>query len=704
MSTTSAQTHDTLDSGAQIHTPESLDFEEVSHTPEDGLSSYPQSAIGDDGEVDGDPKRKSLKNVIIDKHASVEESMSSPVSPFPGLGGSTATKAGGETDEGDPAASIVNLALREPFLRDQPTDSPRRNLPNDSASARRGSPFTPLRRVRKDKAESSLLSSALSAIQQPPPQPSPSIMSSTFTNRSLTLGDRSPDDQLVMLHCSLLLPSPGEETHTFNHTRHPFLALSPTLSNRGLLLPHPHSSFENLVEDLRETLTIGQEWEVVVYAANGMMTRGAWERVWEQMERVDVELLPREIETPVSETDRKKREQSGVLTAYGSREVSVDAEGLNTGREDEVERTWEYEREPGMERESTPVPYPPSEGEGSRPVTPIPDVDDEEEEFLRPSTPTSPGAFPPSSKRPSPRRPSTTGVEPTCTNPLEKVWAENKQRLTSIPPLALHLLLSLVLSLLTITYITRSLPTYPAYPASTFEPSCPHSHSHGPKIQKPHWPPSEAIPEADPKLMDIARLARMQEIVRLAKGLGKGGEEEKGVRERIMEILKESEKDEVRVVREVPEERNAREEKDEEDEAAGAYETGKETEVPVAETASADEQVSEGDSETGTSDPVSIPTPTASVIATPGPPSDYDYESDDEDETPELRAARREAEELRQKVLWKLMESEGQDGSAASKAKLRNLKEKEFADKGQAGRTKRRRKEKRKGGRHARGQ
>ena len=34
-------------------------------------------------------------------------------------------------------------------------------------------------------------------------------------------------------------------------------------------------------------------WELRVYAANGLMTSGAWRRVWGEMERIDVEVGPK---------------------------------------------------------------------------------------------------------------------------------------------------------------------------------------------------------------------------------------------------------------------------------------------------------------------------------------------------------------------------------------------------------------------------
>jgi hypothetical protein len=128
------------------------------------------------------------------------------------------------------------------------------------------------------------------------------------------------DDQkkppLVLLHVTLLL-LPGAEEIVLRH-------LTPTTIDRGVLVEHPRGDYnlleelildglgldEDYVEESAETeepeektweqaLNISpvspakKAWQVRVYASNGLMTPGAWKRVWAEMERIDVEIWPR---------------------------------------------------------------------------------------------------------------------------------------------------------------------------------------------------------------------------------------------------------------------------------------------------------------------------------------------------------------------------------------------------------------------------
>lgn len=128
------------------------------------------------------------------------------------------------------------------------------------------------------------------------------------------------DDQkkppLVLLHVTLLL-LPGAEEIVLRH-------LTPTTIDRGVLVEHPRGDYnlleelildglgldEDYVEESTETeepeektweqaLNIStvspakKAWQVRVYASNGLMTPGAWKRVWAEMERIDVEIWPR---------------------------------------------------------------------------------------------------------------------------------------------------------------------------------------------------------------------------------------------------------------------------------------------------------------------------------------------------------------------------------------------------------------------------
>ncbi|RPA85221.1 hypothetical protein BJ508DRAFT_303247 [Ascobolus immersus RN42] len=295
------------------------------------------------------------------------------------------------------------------------------------------SPFTPLKRVKKQSASGT---SEMSA------------------RGSVSGGDKTedgPGPKLVMLHVDLI-PPPKEGRHS--HLKHPFSTLSPILFSRGILLQHPHSSFTRLHADIRSSLgltlptlstrvlsktTLPEEeegviivekkvrvrgWEVNVYAANGLMTQGAWERVWEQMERVDVEVV-------VGEWVEVRREVRHV----GDPEVSDE--------EEDGEEEWESGAETddegrgGRGRESTPVPYPMTDDDdddlpipeaGSRPVTPDlrqrqPSVEDEPME-------PSPRPIKPALRKPKEQRPRSPS--PVRRVPLKTRIRESKVYLRTV--------------------------------------------------------------------------------------------------------------------------------------------------------------------------------------------------------------------------------------------------------------------------------
>lgn len=120
---------------------------------------------------------------------------------------------------------------------------------------------------------------------------------------------------LVLLHISLLF-LPGAEEAILRK-------ITPTVLERGLLVEHPRGDYQLLEELIIDSLSLddalapaGQDggeheqdeweaslgvrrvraktqWEIRVYACNGLMTAGAWKRVWSEMERVDVEVGPK---------------------------------------------------------------------------------------------------------------------------------------------------------------------------------------------------------------------------------------------------------------------------------------------------------------------------------------------------------------------------------------------------------------------------
>ncbi|KAI5842820.1 hypothetical protein BZA05DRAFT_411534 [Tricharina praecox] len=138
--------------------------------------------------------------------------------------------------------------------------------------------------------------------------------SSASYNEAGKDGQKAP---LVLLHVTLLF-LPGAEEAILNK-------ITPTMLERGLLVEHPRGDYQLLEELIIDSLGLddaaiaGMEgdddeeeeedewakslgvrrvkakskWELRVYAANGLMTPGAWKRVWGEMERVDVEVGPR---------------------------------------------------------------------------------------------------------------------------------------------------------------------------------------------------------------------------------------------------------------------------------------------------------------------------------------------------------------------------------------------------------------------------
>jgi len=138
--------------------------------------------------------------------------------------------------------------------------------------------------------------------------------SSASYNEAAKDGQKAP---LVLLHVTLLF-LPGAEEAILNK-------ITPTMLERGLLVEHPRGDYQLLEELIIDSLALddvtipgmedGDEeeeeedewakslgvrrvkakskWELRVYAANGLMTAGAWKRVWGEMERVDVEVGPR---------------------------------------------------------------------------------------------------------------------------------------------------------------------------------------------------------------------------------------------------------------------------------------------------------------------------------------------------------------------------------------------------------------------------
>jgi len=106
----------------------------------------------------------------------------------------------------------------------------------------------------------------------------------------------------------------GDDVDSDNLEPGPLSMLSPVVYQRGILIPHPRGDYVLLQREVGKTLGLpfvngedgenvvtdefgevqGKGWQMRVYARNGWLTKGAWERAWREMERVDVEILETE--------------------------------------------------------------------------------------------------------------------------------------------------------------------------------------------------------------------------------------------------------------------------------------------------------------------------------------------------------------------------------------------------------------------------
>ncbi|TGZ82048.1 hypothetical protein EX30DRAFT_213768 [Ascodesmis nigricans] len=188
------------------------------------------------------------------------------------------------------------------------------------------------------RARKSVTPTSSGKMFQRPPHLSPSSTArrqtgNYFTSRASSanysdIGMEERKTPLVLLHMSLLLLPGAEE---------PILRkITPTMLQRGLLIEHPRSDYQLLEELIFDALGLDEpynldddkdeagseedendlsdtaaweksmgirriegrdKWELRIYASNGLMTAGAWRKVWNDMERIDVEIGPRDWRT-----------------------------------------------------------------------------------------------------------------------------------------------------------------------------------------------------------------------------------------------------------------------------------------------------------------------------------------------------------------------------------------------------------------------
>ena len=119
----------------------------------------------------------------------------------------------------------------------------------------------------------------------------------------------------------------GEDADSESLEPGPLSMLSPVVYQRGILIPHPRGDYVLLQREVGKTLGLpfvngedgenvltdedggvrGKGWHMRVYARNGWLTKGAWERAWREMERVDVEILESERDLPKPKKHKPRR-------------------------------------------------------------------------------------------------------------------------------------------------------------------------------------------------------------------------------------------------------------------------------------------------------------------------------------------------------------------------------------------------------------
>ena len=166
--------------------------------------------------------------------------------------------------------------------------------------------------------------------------------------------------------------------------------ITPTVLERGILIPHPREDYDLLEERLLESLELrmprilkcghfhlneeeeaeliaaaeeeeddeandadictdcgrrvrdgrygsgtgSRRWDIKIYAANGLMRAGAWGAAWREMERVDVEVCPFASEELKRELEMAKEQEEA---EEAMRRAEQDLQDLPTGEEPKIE-------------------------------------------------------------------------------------------------------------------------------------------------------------------------------------------------------------------------------------------------------------------------------------------------------------------------------------------------------------------------------
>ena len=98
-----------------------------------------------------------------------------------------------------------------------------------------------------------------------------------------------------------------------------------------------------------------KRWEVKIYAANGLMRASAWAAAWGEMERVDVEILPRISDRMRQELDSVQEEENRRAQSCSEEKRVADMEkreeALRQAEESQNRRIWELEQRLSLEQQ-----------------------------------------------------------------------------------------------------------------------------------------------------------------------------------------------------------------------------------------------------------------------------------------------------------------------------------------------------------------
>ncbi|KAI5781523.1 hypothetical protein EDC01DRAFT_666113 [Geopyxis carbonaria] len=234
------------------------------------------------------------------------------------------SRSAGDYDDDDTFAYNQHTPIDDPesqWESEAPASQKRKDDPSSTPNIRSRKSATPSSKIYPRSSRHSGSSSKLHLHPSSSSRKQPHYYASRASSASYEEPREEKKAPLVLLHITLLL-LPGAEEAILRK-------ITPTTLERGLLIEHPRGDYQMLEELIFDSLGLDEEsaepddietrhanevaaqmaaweksmgvrplqgkkkWEVRVYAANGLMTQGAWKRVWPEMERIDVEVGPK---------------------------------------------------------------------------------------------------------------------------------------------------------------------------------------------------------------------------------------------------------------------------------------------------------------------------------------------------------------------------------------------------------------------------